>query len=346
MLVPYAAGDERLWRGSAMVRGAAEAGPSEPGRPAGDARSLAAALAPQLIDACGGRLSNITWFRTDWQRGGAATATATLALSSSQNADVVIKLPVVQRELIWTTRLQSDDGDPVVPRLYAFGEELAGYDLAWVVIERLPFGPLGTKWHEGHIPRIAEAAARFCAAASAYPIDREPKSEDWDELLADALEAAKVNKIDQLKRWTAAIKTLRDRLARLVSEWNNRPIRGWVHGDLHVANAMSRVAMDHGPVTLIDLAEVRPGHWVEDAVYLERLLWASPTRLRDHKPVKAIAEARRRLGLPVERDDHRLAMIRRALLAGTAIRFIKSEGSPAYLAACLERLEAANNDLR
>ena len=37
-----------------------------------DPRTLAASLAPVLAEACDGRLSAITWFRTDWQRGGAA----------------------------------------------------------------------------------------------------------------------------------------------------------------------------------------------------------------------------------------------------------------------------------
>jgi hypothetical protein len=109
---------------------------------------------------------------------------------------------------------------------------------------------------------------------------------------------------------------------------------------------MSRVSMDAGPVCLIDLAEVHAGNWIEDAVYLERQLWARPQRLHPHKPVKALAAARKRLGLHVESEYPRLAMIRRGLLAATAPRFIKSEGHPAYLDACLERLEIALNDLK
>ena len=104
--------------------------------------------------------------------------------------------------------------------------------------------------------------------------------------------------------------------------------------------------MDEGDVALIDLAEVHAGHWVEDAVYLERLLWARPERLKSHKPVKAIAKARKAHGLDVDKDYPRLAMIRRALLAATAPKFIKSEGSPAHLAACLNWLETSLRDLK
>jgi hypothetical protein len=80
-------------------------------------------------------------------------------------------------------------------------------------------------------------------------------------------------------------------------------------------------------------------------VYFERQLWARPERMRQHKPVKAVAAARKALGLTVESEYPRLAMIRRALLAGTAPKFIRSEGNPHHLAACLEWLERALGEL-
>ena len=312
-----------------------------------DAPSLAARLVPQINEACGGRLQNIVWFRTDWQRGGAATARAMLASDGRAPQPVVIKLPVVQREYVRTRRMQnSDDADPIVPRLLAGDETLGGYDLAWLVIECLPHGPLGMKWHDNHVGRIAEAAARFSQAAAAFPVDRDPRIEDWDSLVTQSIAALRENSVADISRWSRAIKLLRSRLSDLVAEWRARPVTEWLHGDLHIANAMSRHSMEHGPVTLIDLAEVRPGHWIEDAVYLERLLWASPQRMAGQKPVKAIAEARKRLGIPVESNYPRLAMIRRALLTATAGRFLKSEGSPPYLAACLDRLETALHELK
>ena len=70
--------------------------------PQPSARSLGASLAPVLTEACGGHLGEITWFKADWQRGGAATGTATLRLPDGGEAPVVVKLPVVQRELLWT----------------------------------------------------------------------------------------------------------------------------------------------------------------------------------------------------------------------------------------------------
>ena len=104
--------------------------------------------------------------------------------------------------------------------------------------------------------------------------------------------------------------------------------------------------MEAGPVALIDLAEVRAGHWVEDAVYLERQFWARPKHLDAARPVKTLAAARRRLGLPVQDDYPRLAMARRVLLAATAPGFLKSEGDPRHLDACLGWLERALSELK
>jgi hypothetical protein len=310
-------------------------------------RSLAASLAPLLIQACDNRLRDIIWFRTDWQRGGAATGKALFDDPSAGSPQpVIIKLPVVERELAWTRRLQSPAGHAVAPRLFASGETLAGYDLAWIVIERFPHGPLGTHWHDDHVGRMAEAAASFYAAAAAFEVDRPPRVEEWSRLVREAEQNTKLNSLADEKRWLAAIKSLARKLPAIEAEWSARPTAEWLHGDLHLANAMSRESLEAGPVCLIDYAEVHCGHWIEDAIYLERQLWARPQRLQHIKPVKAIAAARRARSLAVDEGYPRLATIRRALLAGTCPAFMKSEGSPAYLSACLERLESALAELK
>ncbi|MHC4427686.1 MAG: phosphotransferase family protein [Planctomycetota bacterium] len=311
----------------------------------GDSRRLGASLGPVLRETCEGRLGEITWFKADWQRGGAATGTALFTLDDGAEAEVVVKLPVVQRELLWLQRLQSENSSSVVPCLYAGGPTLGDYDLAWVIIERLPHGPLGAHWHPDHMKRIAEAAAEFQAECARYPVDDRKRVEPWADLVKEAQESVRINSLDHENRWRDAIKTLRHKLGGIVERWEARPVE-WLHGDLHVANAMSRVGMDEGPVCLIDLAEVHAGHWVEDAVYLERQLWARPERLKAHKPVRAMAAARRARGLAADQSDAELAMIRRALLASTAPRFLKTEGDPRHLEACLRQLETALQTLR
>lgn len=317
---------------------------ASPSSSASTQRSLAASLAPALTETTGGRLDKITWFKADWQRGGAATGLTGFRDDADVPQPAILKLPVVGRELIWMRRLQ-DDPDPVVPRILAAGDSIGGYDLAWIVMERFPYGPLGLRWHKDHPRRIAEAAARFHAGAARFPIDRVPVPEDWDHLLEDARRNVKTMGIPDPQRWNKAIKKVQDRRDDLAAEWNGRDVSHWLHGDLHLANAMSRSGLESGPVSLIDLAEVHTGHWVEDAVYLERQLWARPERLAASKPVKAMASARRKVGLDVDPGYPRLANIRRVLLAATAPRFIKSEGHPLHLEACLQWVDKGLKDL-
>ncbi|MEO0477538.1 MAG: hypothetical protein AAF085_16465, partial [Planctomycetota bacterium] len=52
-----------------------------------------AALAPILLQLCNGKLADLNWFRTDWQRGGALTGYATWTDETGQH-DAVVKFPV------------------------------------------------------------------------------------------------------------------------------------------------------------------------------------------------------------------------------------------------------------
>jgi hypothetical protein len=313
-----------------------------------DHRSLASTLAPLLRESCDGRMGEISWFKADWQRGGAATGSTTYVDDDAQTKGAVLKLPVNTRELVWMRRLQdSDEPEHLpVPRLFAWGNEINGYDLRWVLMEKFEHGPLGLQWGDGHITRIGEAVARFHAAARKHPVDEAGRTEDWKDLLGKALESVRTNGVRDETRWVNAIKALRSRVKDLADEWDDRDTNQWLHGDVHLANAMSRDGLNEGSVSLIDLAEVHAGHWLEDAIYLERQLWARPERMAKEKPVQIVAKARKKHGLTVEEHYPRLAMIRRALLAGTAPKFIRSEGNPVHLAACLDRLEVALSELK
>ncbi len=308
--------------------------------PADDGRTiLGHALGPALREQLAGRLGGIRWFRTDWQRSGAATGRARWTGSSGASTEVVVKLPVSEREYRWLDRLQSAPEPLPVPRLLASGHAIGGYELAWVVIEHLPFGPLGTHWRDDHLLRTTEAAARFQAAAAVHPIDRPERRENWEDLLKRSRSAVRGQGLGQATRWRRILKSVARHLDAIVEEWQARSPIAWIHGDLHLANGMTRDPGGDGPVVLIDLADVRPGHWVEDAVYLERLHWARPERLQGRNPVRLLATARRRLGLEVDEDHPRLADLRRILIAACAPAFLKTEGVPSYLDAALDRLE-------
>ncbi len=305
--------------------------------------SLASSLEPVLIKETNNKLGDIHWFRTDWQRSGAATGFAKWRDGSAETQGVVIKFPVIERELRWTRCMQ--EANDVAPKLFASGEQLNGYDLAWMIIERFPVGPLGKQWESTNIQRIANAAARFTKYASEFPIDKKGRKEDWDTLISAAKKSVRENHIAEESKWKRAHSLLAKKLNVILESWRSRRIDQWLHGDLHLANAMCREEGPDAEVSLIDLAEVHPGHWIEDAVYLERQLWGHKTRLKATRPIHAMAKARKSLGLRVDDDYIELVDIRRILLAATAPAFMQSEGDPRYLSSCLQQFQNASDRL-
>jgi hypothetical protein len=296
-------------------------------------------LEPVLQKACDQRLSPINWFRTDWQRGGALTGYASYRTQAEEEHPVVVKLPVPPRERYWLTQLQGEHD--VVPRVYAHGEALNGYDLAWIVMEALPHGPLSPQWDGAEFDLLVEATARFYAATEciAPAQDASAVDRDWHKLLELARRQVRNGAVADQSSWKTALKKAAKKLDSWLERWQQRPIEQWCHGDLHLANAMTRHAPPHGPALLLDLAQVRPGHWIEDAVYFEHLYWGQPERLNGRKLCKQLAHERKRLGLSLDSDWAELAQLKRALLAMATPARLNIEGSPPHLAAALHVLQ-------
>jgi hypothetical protein len=286
-------------------------------------------------------LADLHWFRADWQRGGAATGFAQFE-ENGESAAAMAKLPIPPQELRWLERLQPQHhaaGD-VVPRLLASGWELGGYDLAWVVMERLPHGPLDASWQGQEWDHLIDALVRFQQAASAHPVDQPPRDEDWSKILRRSREHLRDSQIADVKQWNHAIKAVQKKLPEMMKVWNDRDVKQWCHGDVHLGNAMTRVAPPNGPALLFDLAAVHAGHWVEDAIYLEHLFWAHPQRVGDRKLTNQIARTRKKTGLRVEEDWPVLARIRRVLLAAAGPAYAMYRGDPSHLAACRQMIES------
>jgi len=319
-----------------------------------DQSSLGQALGPVVRDVCGGRLGEISWFRATWQHGGAATGFSTWSQAGSPPIECVVKLPVGFTEYFWTKRLgltdprrwDSEEAAALpTPRVLAAGFELGGYDLAWVVMERLKGPPLAVNPTTQSVWEIFETAAEFHAAAiTERPIEpeRTPASPDWVGLIEASRRAVEDNALEPMDRWAAAL----DHAARVAPDlrdrWEERDIDTWCHLDLHGRNAMRRASPDPdhpGRCVLIDLAMVRPGNWVEDALYLERLSWGHEDLLCGVDPVEALARARAFIGLSVGEGYAGLADLRRVLMAASAPAFLNTEGDRQYLGATLGRLE-------
>lgn len=317
-----------------------------------NAESLAGSLAPALREQCGGRLGPIDWFRCAWQSGGASTGFSTWTFDDGHAEPVMVKLPVGSIEHRWTTVLGNTNGrawrDPAslarpTVRVVAAGVEVGGHDLAWLVLERLDGAPLSQRLTPEAVHALIESAADFQdAAARAFPDADRPPTHDWHDAIHRARVRVRDSGLPEAQRWNEALKKVERVMDRLVARWQSRPTGFWCHGDLHPGNALPRAgeAGRHArDCVLIDLALVHAGHWVEDAVYLERQFWGHADRLHGIKPVTELAAARRRRGLPV--DDHypEIAIVRRVMMASAAPLFVDREGNAKYLHAALEVIE-------
>lgn len=326
--------------------------------PSGDTHDLAVALAPVLRSMCEHRLSEITWFRSRWQRGGAATGFATWQRTDNTTAEVFVKLPVSYTEYFWTSRLgevnEKDWHLPScaampVPRVVAHGMELGGYDLGWIITEKLSGPPLVAQLDKPSILSLLSAAADFQAEAMKHaPLDVCPVPPDWDRLIDKSRHLVREGTIPEPLRWKAVLRRVHKALPMLKSKWRSRPINAWCHGDLHAGNALRRFAPNIketeesrllAPCVLVDLALVHPGHWLEDAIYFERQHWGHSDLLKGIKPLSHLASLRRDRGLPVDDSYPLLANIRRVLMASCAPAVIDREGDQAYLHAALEVAE-------
>ncbi len=317
-----------------------------------DAHDLGESLAPCLTQACGGRLGRIDFFRSTHQHGGAATGFSTWREEGGASVPVMVKLPVGPVEHRWSLAL-GGNGDGVwddaraqgcpVPRVFAAGTMLGGYDFAWLVVERLRLPLSPTHMDASQVRELLEAAADFQRqAVIANPtVEGHGKTPDWGALIHKGRQACHDDALPESQKWNDVLKKVEKALGVLKAKWDRRHVNAWCHGDLHAGNLMHRWRED-GTVrrgVLIDLALVHPGHWVEDAVYLERQYWGHEAMLHGVKPVSELAHQRRQRGLPADGDYAELAAVRRVLMAASAPAMAYREGNHRYLHSAHEVLE-------
>lgn len=317
---------------------------------------LGPALEHALHDGCAGRLGHIEWFHAAWQRGGAATGFAVFReQAGGASVPVMVKAPVGPAEYRWTVSLselaQTDPdiqrlGAPT-PRVLAHGMELGGYDMAWLVVERLlgghPSRHLGVQGVEAMMRAVL---AFHMACRLSKPMDtnaKPPPTPAWAQLLERGRAICHDQAIADHHPWNDALKRVQRALPLLERRWAQRPITTWCHGDVHPGNVLLRKGTGgsggsggSGGHVLIDMALVHPGFWIEDALYLERQYWGHESWLEGAKPLTVLGRLRREAGLVCESESTSLANVRRVLMAACAPAVIEREGaSPAYLRAAL-----------
>jgi hypothetical protein len=322
----------------------------------GDTQGLASSLAPVLREQCGSKLGPIEWFRCAWQAGGAATGFSVWTEPDGTQVPVLVKIPVGPSELAWTVALGGEPegsmppgpeqvpGSGVTPRVFASGSTIGGYDLAWFVTERLEGPPLSQRLDEAGVRDILSACVDFHQlAASVRPVEEAPKRQDWDKAIDDARQRVRTHALPESGRWGDALRKVHKHIHLLVGRWESRSADTWCHGDLHPGNALPRAAARGSAsprrCVLIDLALVHPGHWIEDAVYLERQFWGHEEMLHGVKPVSCLAQIRRERGLPTNDSYGDLASVRRVLMASLVPLFVDREHNAKYMHTALEVLE-------
>lgn len=327
-----------------------------------DAHDLGPNFEPYLVEACAGALREIRWFRTGWQRGGAATGYAKVDNGDGVVLDAVVKFPVGPREYALLVNLAKTDAP--TPRVAFHGRELGPFDLAWVVMEHVPGEPLKRTYENPDkklFTAVADAACRFYAATETHlGAGGTPPKWDFHDLVTKSRESCKHNPLPDAQRWSQALHEVAKHLDELLVTWNTRRSNTWCHGDLHLANIMERplgspwLSETDGSdsdeaegkrvpppldCVLLDFGEVHPGHWIEDAVYLERIYWANPEVSKKVKFVPLFARARKAAGLDCSDDYATLAQVRRVLMASCAPAWLHRENHPLYLNAALEMIE-------
>lgn len=315
-----------------------------------DTHDLAVTLCPVLRRELDDRLSPIDWFHAAWQRGGAATGFATYGRADGRTVGVLAKLPVGPEELGWTAGLgRTDDWDAEasrglpVPRVVASGSELNGYDLGWFVVERLVGPSMSKRMNEADVRELLSTAADFQAVAAALrPVSGRPPRQPWERAIEHSRAVAKLDVIPEAQRWNDALKRVSKHLDTLIARWEHRPLNAWCHGDLHPGNILRRAPSEDGTpgrCVLIDLALVHPGHWIEDALYLERQYWGHEEYLGGVKPVSKLGKLRRERGLAADEQAVELANIRRVLMAACVPANSEREGNHKYMHAALTLVE-------
>lgn len=328
----------------------------------GNTHDLAVMLEPALREACGGekegsegaiaggRLGPIEWFHASWQRGGAATGFSTYRMHdyrggqdpARQHRGALIKMPLSPSEYRWTTALgcvahaEFDSEDACclpVPRVFAHGVELGGHDLAWVVCERLTGDHMPRHMTHAQVEEVMARVFLFHQlAARVKPVSARDAahSPDWGALLDKSREQCRQHLVAEYSHWTDAIRKVQRALPALKNRWEDRELDTWCHGDLHPGNVLTRTMPDGSQrCVLIDLGLVHAGHWIEDALYLERQYWGHEDWLEKTKPISILARLRREAGLPTHGDYTMLANVRRVLMAACAPGVIDREGANA-----------------
>ncbi|MFC7618770.1 hypothetical protein [Microlunatus sp. GCM10028923] len=253
---------------------------------------------------------------------------------TASGAEVILKVGVSPPQRWWTEKISEEDPG-LAPTLFASGSQLGDVELGWILTERLP-GGLHAGWDGVEFGMLMAAGARFQRFARHHPTG--PHSVTAAADVADWIRSAMVR---------GAPGPAASLLDSLDHDW------GFVrdvcppeicHGDLHMANVLSRTPAPHlSDAVLIDF-EPSFMPWAFEAAYCQ-ILNSDPARVGWHGLVPLMAERRAALGLPTVGSEADLKRVEAITLGWYALRMWSILGpdtdpswrSPAVWRAATER---------
>lgn len=255
---------------------------------------------PALAD-----LADLADFPAEWGSSGLHFA----GRWTPSGAEVILKVGVSRAQRWWTEAIAQ--GDPgLAPMLFASGSRLGGVDLGWILTERLP-GGLHPGWGGLEFGMLLAAGARFQRFAGRHPTG--PHS------VTAAAEVAGWIRSAMARGAPGPVAALLDNLDR---DWAFvravcPPEIG--HGDLHLANVLSRTpAPVLSDAVLIDF-EPSLLPWPFEAAYCQ-VLNSDPDRVGWQGLVPLMAERRAALGLSTVGSAAELRRVEAITLGWYALR--------------------------
>jgi len=273
---------------------------------------------PEITDT----LEEIVPTEQEWS---ASEALHFSAVHRQRGTPVDIKVGLSEGELFWT-RAISQRAPDLVPALFASGQHLAGFELAWKAVEHCRGGVLGPQWGGYEFEMLLEAGVAFQAAAADIQLPDGPvrlqsrTTEDVRGWLRAALPdrppgpvQALLEKVEDDFAWVAA---------------NCETVTS--HGDLHMCNAVTRDGPPAGQVLLIDFAVCRQP-WAFEAARLQVLNSLDPKRPGFRDLVARMGEIREGRGLSTCPDLEQLSALTLAWYAAQMWHLIPARrGLPDY----------------
>ncbi|WP_161606223.1 aminoglycoside phosphotransferase family protein [Microlunatus speluncae] len=250
-------------------------------------------------------LADLAVFGAEWGSSGlhfAGTWTAS-------GVEVILKVGVSPAQRWWTEVIAREDPG-LAPMLFGSGSQLGDIELGWTLTERLP-GGLHPGWGGLEFGMLMAAGARFHQFARRHSAGPHSTTTVADVAAwirsaivrgAPGPAAALLENLDH--DWTFVVDVCPPEIC---------------HGDLHMANVLSRTpAPQLSDVLLIDF-EPSFMPWAFEAAYCQ-VLNSDPDRVGWHGLVRLMAERRAALGLPTITNEANLRRLEAITLAWYALR--------------------------